>query len=195
MSILIALLDSFILAYIFISAIFFAYVSLDLFWHRDAILNFINTAFQSNVYDNYFLLASYVFLFIVLLSIYFRRVRSLSCGDIRVVSKEGNEIIISNKAITDFIHKIVSSISGVQSATVRVFSNSTGAKVYIKIRLNIWEGTCYPEVNEKIQNLVRTKVGADLGLVKITSIPVSLDKMIKKDEKKSDETEEMLLPE
>ena len=136
--------------------------------------NFISEDF----FYNYWFLASMVFLFIAFLSVFFRRIRSTPVvEDVVVVSRKGNTLQISSKAITEHITKIVKSIEGVHSVNVKVVPVKHD-KILVRVFISLWDGSSYPEINDQIQALVRTKTAADLGVDNIKSIPVILDKII-----------------
>ncbi len=145
-------------------------------------------------FSPYWYIASVCFFFISLLSIIFRikRVRSFRMNDIIVKTKGENTTKISNKAVTNFIFKIVHSIEGVDSAIVRVFTQINSTKIKVKIKLTILEGISYPELNSAIQNLVREKVSKDLGIPHITSISISLDEIIPEEEIEEESEEEIV---
>jgi hypothetical protein len=198
MSLLIALLDSLMILYVFLSGLFCAAMVVDIPVIRDDLAGRVQEAMMRPDNRVLWLLASMGFLFTVFFSLFFRRKRSLSAEDLSVRSKSGNVIRISNRAITDFINKIVHSIDGVHSATVRVLSNNAKSRVIVRIKLTLWEGTCYPDVNETLQEQIRSKVASEMGITSINSIPVALDKIIPRtheSESESESFEEAMLSE
>ncbi len=178
MGLAIALLDSLLVFYAFLSGVFCASVYLEFPWPRVQVAQVISDLLQNGAYLYYWQTSTALFLVIALFSMLLRNMRMVTTGDICLTSSRGSLVQISNKALTDFIHKIVSQIEGVHSANVSVSSNRSRSKIDVKIYLTLWEGTSYPEVNDKIQDQVRRKIALDMGIEHIRSIPVVLKRMI-----------------
>ncbi|MBN2144657.1 MAG: hypothetical protein JW774_08550, partial [Candidatus Aureabacteria bacterium] len=123
MSFLIALLDSFMIFFVFICGLFCASVYREWPWSKTFLLERIDAYAASPVFFTHCRLAAVVFLVITLFSILFRRSRVMACDDLCFISKKGMLIQISNKAINGLIQKIVNTVEGVHSAVVKVYSD------------------------------------------------------------------------
>lgn len=140
-----------------------------------------------------FVLALY---FIILggLSIFFRRLRRVKNKDLFYISTKGNQIQISNKAIRDFVRKMTLETHGVKECEIKVLTNISHSQLLLHIRLDLWEGTSYPEASQTIENKIQTRVPDELGVDKIKSIHLHLNRMVPRTDTNSSAITEYVHP-
>ncbi|OVE73524.1 hypothetical protein BVX93_01400 [bacterium B13(2017)] len=192
MTLLIVLVDVIMIMSFFILGIFCILIGASHVWGPDKYIIQLSNIIKNPGFAPLLTSTGIIFLFLFALSIYFRWKRSISCSDIFLKSKNGYAMQVSLKALKDLIYKTVNSVEGVHSAKVKVTSYP---KLMIYIEVNIWEGNSYQEINDNIQNLVRSKVANDLGIEKISNVNVKLVKMIALEAQKEEPIEEMVLTE
>lgn len=195
MTLLIVLVDVIMIVSFFVLGIFCSLIGISHLWGRgyNRLILPLSKLILEPKLAPFWISAGVFFLGLVYLSSKLRWLRSIGSSDIFLKSKNGYDMQVSLKAITDLIYKIVNSIDGVHSAKVIVKSYP---KLIVIIKVNIWEGRSYQDINENIQNLVRSKVSTDLGIEKISNVSVKLDKMVSLETQKKEETiEEMVLTE
>lgn len=192
-TLLIALLDSLmILSWLFagsILAMIYVEVPFTIEQYKNWCLDFLNKNTSP-----YLPVAALVVYICVYLALYLRRKRTLSCSDIYIKGSGSQEIKISNRAVTEFIFKIIDNVDGIHTANVKVLSSYNRSRVYVKIRLSLFEGTSYPEINAELQDFIRVKLAEEMGIKTISSVDISLEKFVQKEEEDS-YTDEGLLTE
>lgn len=182
MNFFISILDALIISFVFLCGIFSAFMAL--IWNfpseiREKVFLILDCFIKRPYFSNFWFALAIIFFWIVLLSLIFRRKKKpIFKSDIVLRTKDGNEIRLSNKAVIDFISKIILSIDGIEATNVEALTDETHLKIVFKIKITIWEGSSYPDINQKIQNLVRERLAKDMGILKISSINVSLEKII-----------------
>lgn len=147
---------------------------------HDSFLSWMELILTSPLYNWILPVTSLYFFFLVLFSLFFRRIRVSKQQDLYFTSTKGQIVQIANKAVTDFIQKMVESLDEVHSATVTVYSTQPGGQVQIKIEMSIWDGASYPELIQRTQHVLHDKLVNSLGIDQLKGIHWVLRKYIRR---------------
>ena len=179
MTFILSLLDSIMIFLIFLAGLFCGLLYVEFPVLREEWVVYLQKSLLEEAYQPYWYLSSMGLMFLALFALYFRRKRSQVkvSQDIVFVTKKGNTIQISNKAMTEYVFKLVKSVDAVHSASVSI-SPLPKNRMKMKIILSLWDGFSYPEANDRLQDMIRNKVREDLGVDNISSINMILDKIV-----------------
>lgn len=179
MTFILSLIDSIMIFLTFLAGLLCGLIYVEFPFPREECLSYIQTSLTQEQFMPYWFLVSMGLMFLALFALYFRRVRSrvrLS-DEIVFITKKGNTIQISNKAITEYVFKLVKSMDAVHSASVKIAPLPKN-RMFVRIFLSLWDGFTYPEVNDRLQDMIRNKVREDLGVDNISSITIILDRIV-----------------
>ncbi len=179
MTFILALIDSIMIFLTFLAGLLCGLFYVEFPFSREECLASIQTSLTQEQYQPYGFIFSMGFMFLAFFALYFRRKRSQVkiSDDIVFITKKGNSIQISNKAMTEYVFKLVKSLDAVHSASVSIAPLPKN-RMHMKIILSLWDGFSYPEANDRLQDMIRNKVREDLGVDNISSIAIILDKIV-----------------
>lgn len=179
MTLILSLIDSIMIFLTFLAGLLCGLICVEFPVSREECLASLQSSLTQADYLPYWYMVSMGFMFLAFFALYFRRKRSqvkLS-DDIVFITKKGNSIQISNKAMTEYVFKLVKSLDAVHSASVSI-SPLPKNRMRMRIILSLWDGFSYPEANDRLQDMIRNKVREDLGVDNISSIAIILDKIV-----------------
>lgn len=176
---ILALIDSIMIFLTFLAGLLCGMFYAEFPFSREECLASIQTFLTQQEYQPYCFIVSMGFMFLAFFALYFRRKRSQVkySDDIVFITKKGNSIQISNKAMTEYVFKLVKSLDAVHSASVSIAPLPKN-RMHMQIILSLWDGFSYPEANDRLQDMIRNKVREDLGVDNISSIAIILDKIV-----------------
>ena len=93
------------------------------------------------------------------------------------------QVTISLSAIEDLIRRIARQIPQIKDLRCDVRANKKGA-IQITARITLWSDAHIPEVTERIQSLIKTKVQDILGLEEAVLCSVHISKIVHREESK-----------
>jgi uncharacterized alkaline shock family protein YloU len=99
------------------------------------------------------------------------------------------QVTISLTAIEDFIKKVSRQIPDIKDIKSDVIASKKG--VNITTRVTLWSDTNIPDVTERIQGMIKTRLQEMLGLEESILVSVNVSKIVQKEESssKKEETE------
>lgn len=179
MTFILALIDSIMILLTFLAGLLCGMIYVEFPFSREECAAYFQTSLIQPQYLSWWFVLSLGFMLLSLAALYFRRKRChvKISDEIVFITKKGNVIQISNKAITEYVFKLVKSMDAVHSASVRIAPLPKN-RMFVKIFLSLWDGFSYPEVNDRLQDMIRNKVREDLGVDNISSITIILDKIV-----------------
>jgi len=98
------------------------------------------------------------------------------------------QVTISLSAIEDFIKRLIRQLPEIKELKPSVIATKRG--VDITARLVLFSDTNIPDITEKIQNIVKSRVQDMLGIEESISIKIHIAKIAQKDEIKENKSKE-----
>jgi len=102
------------------------------------------------------------------------------------------QVVISLSAIEDFIKRIMKQISEIKDMRCNVKATKRG--ITISAKLVLWSDANIPDVTEKIQSLIKTRVQEMLGIEESITVSVHITKIAHKEAAKREKAEEEVPP-
>lgn len=102
------------------------------------------------------------------------------------------QVIISLSAIEDFIKRIGKQIPEIKDLRPDVIATKRGIDISVKISL--WSEVSIPEITEKIQSIIKSRIQEMLGIEETISTKVHVVKIVHKEEPPAKRQEQANIP-